>query len=468
MNPTPACVLLAVLVSVAPGQITWTQAAAGLPDLAPFSSAMAFDAARARTVLAGAASIQAGMPVRFVTFEWDGANWVAPAPAVAPPPRLGAALGYDAVQRTILLFGGALAGSLTPVNDTWVWNGTTWIQRTPLHTPPALVGAVAVTDAVRGRVLLVYSDEFTFQQWEWDGSDWSQPLVPSVPPPRAGFGLAFDAARGRAVLFGGAQTSGPLNDTWELDGSTWSQRASARVPPARYAAALAYDAARGRTVLFGGAPDPCAQFGDTWEWDGSQWTERLPLVSLASLADAAMVFDSARERLVLWGGVVTVCSGHVIRGTLMVDTWELAPLASAAATPFGLGCHAVSTPPDLTLLPGQRPWLGDTVTARLQGVPVGGGSALLALGRSRTRWGSLNLPLDLGPSGMPGCALLAEPLLLFPAANVAGTAALPLALPASPDLLGVPIYLQGFATDPTANPAGVAASAGLLLQLGGR
>ena len=50
------------------------------------------------------------------------------------------------------------------------------------------------------------------------------------------------------------------------------------------------------------------------------------------------------------------------------------------------------------------PWLGDVFTATLDKLPPGGATVLL-LGRSRSSWGTINLPFDLMSLGMPGCKL---------------------------------------------------------------
>jgi hypothetical protein len=86
--------------------------------------------------------------------------------------------------------------------------------------------------------------------WVWDGTNWVQKFPANSPPGAIGHAMAYDAARGQVVLFGGWDGSG-LNDTWVWDGSNWVQKFPAN-PPGRYWHAMAYDAARGQVVLFGG------------------------------------------------------------------------------------------------------------------------------------------------------------------------------------------------------------------------
>jgi pyruvate/2-oxoacid:ferredoxin oxidoreductase beta subunit len=114
------------------------------------------------------------------------------------------AMAYDAARGQVVLFGGV--GYSGTLNDTWVWDGTNWVEKTPTTRPSG----------------------------------------------RYGHAMAYDAARGQVVLFGGHDASGPLSDTWVWDGTNWVQKFPSVNPPWRYGHAMAYDAARGQVVLFGG------------------------------------------------------------------------------------------------------------------------------------------------------------------------------------------------------------------------
>jgi len=62
---------------------------------------------------------------------------------------------YDQVRGEILLFGG-LAGSSGQIflNDTWAWNGTTWVKKFPSVSPSPRYGHAMVFDPARSKVLL--------------------------------------------------------------------------------------------------------------------------------------------------------------------------------------------------------------------------------------------------------------------------------------------------------------------------
>jgi hypothetical protein len=87
--------------------------------------------------------------------------------------------------------------------------------------------------------------------WVWDGTNWVQKFPANAPPARHGHAMAYDAARGQVVLFGGWDAA-IVNDTWVWDGTNWVQKFPANAPPAVGGHAMAYDAARGQVVLFGG------------------------------------------------------------------------------------------------------------------------------------------------------------------------------------------------------------------------
>lgn len=96
--------------------------------------------------------------------------------------------------------------------------------------------------------------------WVYDGSDWIEVLVPG-PPPRTEAQMAYDWDKGRCVLVGGVGPMfAPRTDAWEFDGATWSQ---VPAPPTMgIAQYTSYDIARGQVVVAScGDPGP---FTITW------------------------------------------------------------------------------------------------------------------------------------------------------------------------------------------------------------
>src|SRR5262245_33826308 len=108
----------------------------------------------------------------------------------------GQLLGFDTQRRETVWFGEQSC------QQTWVWDGAVWTQRTTSVAPPA-EPCVGVYDSVRHRIVATFGGfSSPMQTWEWDGSVW-QHCQTGSPPPRYSYGLAFDAARNVTVLFGG-------------------------------------------------------------------------------------------------------------------------------------------------------------------------------------------------------------------------------------------------------------------------
>jgi hypothetical protein len=211
-----------------------------------------------------------------------------------------------------VLYGGGYDG--TTFTDTWVWNGSGWIQKHPAHNPGARCSHAMAYDAADQQVVLFggfgTNSALSNDTWIWDGTDWTQLHPPSSPPARAYHAMVYSPASGKVLLFGGTGeiNGGKFNDTWEWNGSTWTERLSAKVPPARYGHAMAYDAARNEVVLFGGALDlysassPPTFFSDTWVWDGSQWKQKVISASPSARWGHKMEYDPDLGQIVLVGG----------------------------------------------------------------------------------------------------------------------------------------------------------------------
>jgi len=211
------------------------------------------------------------------TWLWNGTSWSqVTGLATTPPVRSSAAMAYDAESQQVVLFGG-LGGSNSDLGDTWVWNGTSWTQATGLSaSPSARWGASMAYDAALGEVILFggfdqngVEDNDT---WAWNGSAWTQLSPAASPSARDSAGMEYDPALGQVVMFGGelALSGTYLNDTWVLSGNspsnvTWTQQTAGTSPAARATTAMAYDAAQNEVVLFGGYSN-INTYGDTWDW----------------------------------------------------------------------------------------------------------------------------------------------------------------------------------------------------------
>jgi hypothetical protein len=187
---------------------------------------MAFDAALGKVVLFS------GFSAPNDTWTWDGTTWLQLHPPVSPPARSGAGIAYDELHRVAVLFGGSdPSNTFKDFSDTWTFDGTTWTNRTLVGSPAARYDLRLAYDGQTRSVVLWGGQNDQTQTaftdtWTWDGSQWSQLNPPSSPPSLFTPGFAYDAARSQVVLFGssGGDQAGPISQTWTWDGRTWTRR----------------------------------------------------------------------------------------------------------------------------------------------------------------------------------------------------------------------------------------------------
>lgn len=250
-----------------------------------------------------------------------------------PSGRSAAAMTYDGASKTVVLFGGnaEFGDRGGELNDTWVWNGTAWKQRTPPASPPAREHAAMAYDGNTKTVVLfggtsdncgVLFDDTCVKlndTWIWNGvaRTWRQVLTPVSPPARSDASMAYDKVSRKVLLFGGSNSSNTyLNDTWSWDGDAemWTPLSPSESPSARRWTALAPDG--GGLVLFSGSIMLGAA-ADTWTWDSaaSNWVEEAPPESPPAREGATMAYDKGRGRAVIFGGAPSTCCNQ------LTDTW---------------------------------------------------------------------------------------------------------------------------------------------------
>lgn len=398
-------------------------------------------------------------------------------------------VAYDSVRDRVVACDG-------PPFQTWEYDGSTWIQAQPSQSPPTF-GRTSTYDPLRQRTVHYVWD----QTWEWDGVNWSLQNT-GTPGIEAMF---FHTGRGRAMGFGGTGPGGlPGNDLFEWDGITWTLVPTTNAPPRRGAfpnsiinyGGFAYDQARDALVLFGewytgypmSHPNPVAS---TWEWSAATgWVQRNAggLVQWVTVTS----YDSRRGRLVSvstdwvqpprvseWDGtgqwtVVTglpappfqgLGGGSVYdsrRGRLLIhpgdlSIWSYESITPARYDPHGPGCPGPLGVTTLApLQPWTLPWIGGTMSVQLDNLPQQ--AAFLAMGFSDQSYGSIALPHDLGPLGMPGCFLRLAPeaSVLVVSASTSATFILP--VPNNLQLRGLAFFQQALVLAAGANPAGLVMS----------
>ena len=137
----------------------------------------------------------------------DGPTWATLSPPSSPPALEGAAAAYDDANRTVVVFGGELPdGSLS--NETWIWDGTTWSHADQGFgtVPPARYGASMAYDSRLDQLILFGGQgrghTLLDDTWLWNGISWIQVNSPNTPGARTDAALAPDP-NGNLVLFGG-------------------------------------------------------------------------------------------------------------------------------------------------------------------------------------------------------------------------------------------------------------------------
>ncbi len=121
-----------------------------------------------------------------------------------------------------------------------------------------------------------------------------------------------------------------------------------------------------------------------------------------------------------------------------------------------------------TLVGQGRPNIGGTYKIDLSQT-LSQTKGIFSVGLSKTRLGSLKLPIDLGIIGMPGCWLLQSCDINLPFMVTAqGTVSLPVRIPTTRSLIGKKAFHQVSLLDQKANALGVATSNGVVATFGGQ
>jgi hypothetical protein len=291
----------------------------------------------------------------------------------APSARVGPAVGFDPISRTLLMFGGAPATGTnlstghpaTRTNETWAWDGQKWTQLHPKTSPPGLFGARMVTDPSTQRLLLVSgagdsSGSALAQEgtWEWDGSTWSRTGDNPVQVPFAAAG--FDPIRSQVVLsgFDPAYPSGgcigcvppPSYDQrgdFVLTSNSKDWSTASGDAPGWARAGTAYDPVSQRIITAAGSGQNAVQW--TYAWDSKGWTMLTKPGGSSGNADANQpvgpcdaATDQGSAHIVMACAAGTGPTGGVT-WTFDGKAWQRESGASTPPIPAGAGGAGVLT-----------------------------------------------------------------------------------------------------------------------------
>lgn len=267
--------------------------------------------------------------MRLRTFAAAGVLLLAAHAAFADNPsgRVETRMAFDPTSGRVILYGGAspVDGATRiafDLDDTWQWNGFTWVRIYPAHTPGARSAHVMVLDSTRNRIV-VFGGKRTDTSsskgpqtalndtWAFANGDWSQIDAPNAPSPRIMAGAAYDPDRDRIVLFGGESistdgknTTANLYDTWEFDGTTWTQRGGEG--PKVNKPTVVYDQANKQTLLLGldeNSSSKSATLMYRYDAANGTWVQLTPTGLPDCVNESQVTFDPTRNRVVLTGGV---------------------------------------------------------------------------------------------------------------------------------------------------------------------
>ena len=251
---------------------SWTQLAPAHPPQEDYDPLMVFDRARG-TIFSYAGG---------GAWSWDGSDWSALSPSGAMPSgRSATSIAYDPVAQQTILYGGNILVEVNEgayytgaPDEMWAWDGSSWSQLISANGMPTANNGVSMCfDEAHDQLVLFGGNRFTDdgqsqdlnETWLWDGTSWSHVAPAVTPPAETSASFTYDATIGQCVLFGIASTG-----TWAWNGTTWTELSSVG-PSVVEAVITTYDSTSGRIRLLGTpGDDPNAMSSVMWEFiDGT-------------------------------------------------------------------------------------------------------------------------------------------------------------------------------------------------------
>jgi predicted deacylase len=191
-------------------------------------------------------------------------------------------------------------------------------------------------------------------------------------------------------------------------------------------------------------------------------------VSFYEVKLATPVAIAANSTFFIASDTTTIITSTLTSGTAGGGFWRRPPRSGSWAASgivkfpsYQVLCQHGGKPGAIPVLSSNDvPKLGANFGLRLaQAAP--NAPAMLVIGASRTAWGTVPLPLNLGPFGAPGCSLLASlEFLMQTRTDGNGTATLQFSVPNRAALVGTTFFDQFVVADPTINAMGLVVSNG--------
>jgi len=230
-------------------------------------------------------AIVVGGPTNMLADTWhifDG-SWakITPRPSPSPPGRDNSSIAFDRARNVVVLYGGVVTVPGAD-DDTWVWDGSAWLQASTSSPMGQRDRAAMVYDPIRKQTILFGGSNVDDHTYAWDGTTWSD-VTGTVaaferPLARKGAAMAWNPNRQRIAMFGGLSPfvgGSRLDDLWEWDGVRWEPIPITARPEPRDGAALVTDTNGIGMWLYGGDQGASSP-GDLWylAWRGSALRDR--------------------------------------------------------------------------------------------------------------------------------------------------------------------------------------------------
>ena len=123
-----------------------------------------------------------------------------------PSARINMAMAYDPAGKSIVLFGGY--DGISYLNDTWIFNGSGWVQLHPPVSPAARTASAMGFDRGTGKIVMFggyNGNQYLGDTWIWDGvaQIWAQAHPTTRPTPVTLPMLYTDPLNGHVGMIGG-------------------------------------------------------------------------------------------------------------------------------------------------------------------------------------------------------------------------------------------------------------------------
>lgn len=194
------------------------------------------------------------------TWIFNNSDWIPLELKLSPPARYGAGLSYDSHSQSVVLFGGSNGAEY--LGDTWLFDGTSWspLSSTSVSPPPRAFASMASN--IDGHIILfggqgsngrpLSNGQPLNDTWKFEGTSWVEKTPPTSPPARYNALFAYDLTSLQFVLYGGESSStNSLIDTWAFNGTTWNKLNPVNIPLV-YAQASLSSFNSSQLILFGG------------------------------------------------------------------------------------------------------------------------------------------------------------------------------------------------------------------------